>query len=130
MTPGKRRQAEYRARMLAEGKRQYAFWLTPEQAEEIRVYLAGEQSRLTPAQSEEVPRPEPEPDKVHVVKVEPSKPDRRSEYLVMQGDKPIGRVWQTDDIPKWMGYPSGFNDRQFAGSTRQAVIERIERYRR
>lgn len=100
MTPGKQRQAEYRARMLAEGKRQYSFWLTPDQAQVIRSYLAGEQSLLTPTQPEKISRPEAEPNPVRLIKVEPSKPDRRSEYLVMQGDKPIGRVWQTDDMPK------------------------------
>lgn len=59
MTPGKKRQASYRARMLAEGKRQYSFWLTSEQAAVIRAYLSGETSLLTPVQAENPPQSEP-----------------------------------------------------------------------
>ena len=69
--------------------------------------------------------PEPEP-KTKLVKIEPSKPDRLSEYLVMQGDKQLGRVWRVAEKPKWRGYPRGFNERQYAGTTKKAVVERIE----
>lgn len=126
MTPGRQRQAEYRARMLAEGKRQYSFWLTDEQVAEIRAYLAGEQSLLTPKQPEKAPKAKP---KTKLVKVEPSKPDRLSEYVLWQDDKRLGRVWQVAEKPKWRGFPTGFNARQYSGNSRQAVVERIQQYK-
>lgn len=139
MTPGKKRQAAYRARMLAEGRRQYAFWLTDEQAQAIRAYLAGDSSLLTgqtpePERPEPSTPPQPEPEaspKVRFVPVEPSRPERLRQYEVHQGDDRIGHVWQTmvAGRKQWQGFPSGFNNQTYTGSSRHSVVERIRRYR-
>lgn len=129
MTPGKKRQAGYRARMLKQGKRQYSFWLTDEQAEAIKAYLAGKQSLLTeqgePSPAAPAAQALPKP---KLVPVQPNKPERLTEYEVWLDGKQAGRIWQVAEKPKWRGYPSGFNERQYSGPTRQAVIERVVRY--
>lgn len=76
------------------------------------------------------PKPKPEPVKPTLAKVEPSKPDRLSEYLVLDDDdQQLGRVWQVAEKPKWRGYPSGFNEKQYSGNTKKEVVERIRRYK-
>lgn len=96
--------------MLAEGKRQYAFWLTEEQAAEIRAYLAGEASLLTPARPEKAPeavKPKPKPSQVTPGKPTLHRADPAAlpipaehqggveiAYRLLVNDQQVGIVWK------------------------------------
>lgn len=132
-TRGAERQAAFKMRQRATGKKQITIWVTSEQEKVIKAILAGESLPVTPQQPEPTPpQPEPEaPPRVRFVPVEPGRPERLRQYEVYQGDERLGYVWQTviAGRKQWQGFPSGFNSRTYTGPSRRQVVERIHRYR-
>lgn len=96
MSTNAERQAAFKARMKAEGKRQLTVWVTPAQAAAIRAYLEGEPLPVT--------QPQPTPE-AREGKPKLRQGDKPGEWRVFVDGREIGTVTKRH-YPKSLGLPA------------------------